>query len=232
MTEAIMVYSAVMRAQLDKLNSVAQNTSNANSTGYLHESSFINSNSFLNLLSSADANAALSNSRATSLGALKLTNSPLDLALASDHWFVLESEGTNLITRNGAFSVSSEGYLMLGEHRVMGMSGPIQQISRDAVVHADGSIYLNGELLNKLKIVSISSGNGLLSYGDGIYRSDEVQDASESPKVVQGALVNSNVDLESDMTKVIETTRHIEMLQRAMSAYDDMMDVGINQLGK
>lgn len=232
MTEPIMAYSAVMRAQLDRLNSVAQNTSNANSTGYLHESSFISSDAFLNLLSSANSNAVLSNSRSTSLGALKLTNSPLDLALASDHWFVLESDGDNLITRNGAFSVSSEGYLMLDEYKVMGMSGPIQQVSRDMIVHADGSIYLNGELINKLKIVSIPSGNGLVSYGDGIYKSDGVQDASDPPKVVQGALVNSNVNLEADMTKVIETTRHIEMLQRAMSAYDDMMDVGINQLGK
>lgn len=232
MTEPIMVYSAVMRAQLNRLNSVAQNTSNANSVGYLHESSFVSPNSFLNLLSNSSAVSNLSSSHATNLGALKLTSSPLDLALASDHWFVLESEGNNLLTRNGNFSVSNDGYLMLDSYKVMGMSGPIERVSRDIIVHADGSIYLNGELVNKLKVVSISSGNGLTSYGNGIYQSDEIIEVTESPKIVQGALISSNVDLEEDMTKVIETTRHIEMLQRAMSAYDDMMDVGINQLGK
>ncbi len=55
---------------------------------------------------------------------------------------------------------------------------------------------------------------------------------NKNTEVVQGALVGSNVSLESDMTKVIETSRHIEMLQRAMSAYDNMLDTGINKIGK
>ncbi len=232
MTESIMVYSAIMRAQLNRLNSVAQNTSNTNSVGYLHESSFISPDSFLNLLSNPNVDSGLDRSHATSLGALKLTGSPLDFALATDHWFVLESEGNNLVTRNGNFSISNDGYLMLDSYKVMGVSGPIEQVSRDIVIHADGSIYLKGELINKLKVVAVSSGDGLTSYGNGIYQSDEITESAEAPKIIQGALVTSNVNLEEDMTKVIETTRHIEMLQRAMSAYDDMMDVGINQLGK
>ena len=55
---------------------------------------------------------------------------------------------------------------------------------------------------------------------------------AEQAKVVQGALTGSNVKLETDMTKMIEVSRHIEMMQRAMSAYDDVLDIGINQLGK
>jgi len=232
MTEAIMIYSAVMRAQLNRLNSVAQNASNVNSVGYLQESTYIDPNTFADLLAGSNPNVELTDARSTKLGALKLTNSPLDLAIASDHWFVLESNGDSLITRNGNFSISNDGYLVLGEHKVLGEAGPISSANANIAVRADGSIYLGEEFIGKLKIVSIPANEKLVSLGNGIYKSNSINESGGAPKIVQGALVGANVDLESDMTKVIETTRHIEMLQRAMSAYDDMIDVGINQLGK
>ncbi len=34
------------------------------------------------------------------------------------------------------------------------------------------------------------------------------------------------------MVKIMELSRHIESLQRAVNAYDNLLDSGINQLGK
>jgi Domain of unknown function (DUF1078). len=36
----------------------------------------------------------------------------------------------------------------------------------------------------------------------------------------------------TDMVKMMEVSRHVETLQRALSAYDGLLNSGINQLGK
>ena len=50
MTEPIAIYSGLMRMQIDRLNSLAENTGNANSVGYLQESNHIDPNKFISLL--------------------------------------------------------------------------------------------------------------------------------------------------------------------------------------
>ena len=48
MTDPIMAYSAVMRTQIERLNSIANNAGNVNSTGILQERTTIDNNQFQN----------------------------------------------------------------------------------------------------------------------------------------------------------------------------------------
>jgi flagellar basal-body rod protein FlgF len=232
MTDPIMTYSGLMRMQIDRLNSIAENTSNVNSVGYLQESNYVDPNQFVSLLQGGRYTGGYKSTHSTQLGALKITNSNTDIALASDHWFVVSLDGKSALTRNGNFSISPEGTLMLGNYFVMGESGKIQNLSKDFQVAADGTITTDKKVVDKIKIITKDPGAEMTSQGNGIYITNGAIAKAEDPKVIQGALNNSNVSLESDMTKMIEITRHIESVQRAMSAYDDMLNVGINQLGK
>lgn len=227
-----MAYASVMRAQIDRLDAVAQNASNLNSVGYLQQNSTINPESFLNLLAGNEKKSHFDNNFNQSLGSLKITNTNTDIGLASPDWFVLDGLDKTYITRNGRFSLSKDGFLMLGEHRVIGLSGPIKGVTEGFEVRSNGAIYIGEQYLDTMKIVSLSEINQLTPIGNGIYSLTGDVIETENGKVVQGALVNANVDLESDMTKMIQITRHIEMLQRSMSAYGDMLDTGINQIGK
>lgn len=233
MTEPIMKYAAIMRAQIDSLNSIAQNASNSNTAGYLQESSSIKSSQFLNIITDKNQSGFLEKNYNQDLAGLRITNVGTDIGLLSNSWFSLNSDGNALITRNGRFRVSIDGYLMLGDYQIMGESGPISGLTTsDFEVRSDGSIYQNQKYVGKIKTITIGEDTQLTSIGHGIYSTDGVVVESKNTEVVQGALVGSNVSLESDMTKVIETSRHIEMLQRAMSAYDNMLDTGINKIGK
>lgn len=233
MTDPIMAYSNVMRTQIDRLNSIANNASNVNSTGYLQEKTSVGGAQFQTLLQGGELQKSHSISRDTKIGALSVTNVETNFALATNDWFQLESpNGTTAITRNGNFKLSSDGYLMLGDLKVLGDSGPVGQLENGFKVHADGSIYSGNTYINKLKLVSITDNRELTSLGNGVYSSNEVVAEAINPKVVQGALVSSNVDIQGDMTKMVEVTRHVEMLQRAMSAYNDLLDVGVNKIGK
>jgi flagellar basal-body rod protein FlgF len=234
MTDPIMAYSAVMRTQIERLNSIANNAGNVNSTGFLQERTSIDNNQFQQLLQSADPRTSYSISRDLKIGALNVTGAPTNLAITTDDWFQVELEGRagTGITRNGNFSISKEGNLMLNNFKVVGASGPISNLNRDFKVHADGSIFIGEQYVDRLKLVNIKSNTSLTSLGNGVYVTDEEVVDAKDAKVVQGALVSSNVDIQTDMTKMIEISRHVEMLQRAMSAYNDLLDVGVNKIGK
>jgi flagellar basal-body rod protein FlgG len=49
---------------------------------------------------------------------------------------------------------------------------------------------------------------------------------------MQGALERSNVDPAEQTVRLMETTRHAESVQRAISIYDKAMGIGINSLGE
>ena len=49
--------------------------------------------------------------------------------------------------------------------------------------------------------------------------------------LVQGALEQSNVDVADETIRLMETTRHLESIQRAISTYDKVLEVGINRIG-
>lgn len=232
MTEPIMTYSSLMRMQIDRLNSIAENTSNANSTGYLQESNYIDPNQFVSLLQGGEYKGGYKSTHSNQLGGLKITNLNSDIALASDHWFMVSLDGQNALTRNGNFHISSDGKLMLGKYFVMGESGNIQNLSKNFQVDSDGTLTVDNQAIDKIKIVGKDPKAEMISKGNGVYITSGSVTVEEKPKVIQGALNNSNVNLESDMTRMIEITRHIESIQRAMSAYDDMLNIGINQLGK
>jgi flagellar basal body rod protein FlgG len=226
-----MSYAGVMRAQIDRLDTVAQNASNTNSPGYLQQSSMPTTNDFLSLVQAESKRPEQKIFHSREIGSLHITNRNTDVGVVSEDWFMLDGP-ENLVTRNGRFSISTDGYLQLDNFKVMGESGPISNLSNEFSVRSDGSIYVNDKYIDKLKLVSFNKDQSLQSLGNGLYKVEGGLSKSQAPKVVQGALTGSNVSLESDMTKMIEITRHVEMLQRAMSAYNDMLQVGINQLGK
>lgn len=232
MPDPIMAYSNMMRVQIDRLNAIAQNSSNVNSTGYLQETSQVGSQHFLAILQGAASAGHLDAHHITKLGTIKVTGNSTDMALSSDHWFVVR-HGTSLyITRNGSFSVNAEGELRLGDYSVMGEAGPIVGLSKEFFVSGDAMLYAEGSPIDKLQLVRVERHAKLTSIGNGVYRAETIWDKGGQPAIVQGALNNSNVDIQSDMTRMIEITRQIESLQRAMSAYNDVLNVGINQLGK
>lgn len=232
MSDPIMVYSAFMRMEIDRLNSIAGNTSNTNSAGYLHETTSIDPEKFLSLLQGDKATDAYIKHKSTDLGALKITGRGSDVALTTDDWFVVSLDGKEFVTRNGAFNLSASGELKLGSYKVVADGGEIHGVTNNFRIHANGDIYSEEKYVDTIKLVKLPKGFQLHSVGGGVYQFEGKYEPAENPKVIQGALVNSNVDLASDMTRMIEITRHIESIQRAISAYDSILDTGINELGK
>jgi flagellar basal body rod protein FlgG len=231
MSDLILQLSEVMRAEVKSLDLAAHNAANLATPGYRSERTVLDGGGFLNQLtqSSPMLRAAISQQD----GPLQITGASTDLAIRGAGWFALETPDGILLTRDGRFHLDSNGSLV-GHHgyAVLAEQGVTFGLAPDFSVSADGSLTSHGQQTSKLRLVQARDGSQLIARGDGLYMYKGELSGSAQAAVIQGAYEMSNVDTAADMLHLMRTTRHIETLQRSISAYDQMLSTGINQLGK
>lgn len=221
MPNALQAISRSLGNDVQKLATISQNVANLNTTGYRGARAVPDFQDQTALRTSIDQRD----------GGLLQSDRSLDLALRGAGFFVIEREGRFLLTRSGAFHVDAQGFLVTARgDRVQGLGGPLSIGADDVRVDARGELW-DGELsLGVLQIVSVADATRLSAASDGAYKYEGAQ-AQWDGSVIQGALERTNVDPAEETVRLIETTRHAESLQRAISIYDRAMDVGINSLG-
>lgn len=234
MSDLIMQLAGVIQRDIDSLKAVSQNVANANTPGYRSERTF-NVMSTERGRSGGAAGLAMVQTQTainTDGGALQHTGRVTDLALSGDAWFVLMTPQGAALSRDGRFKVDNSGYLVSDDgHQVLGTEGPLRVSAGVLKVDADAQVSVDGQSLGRLNLVRVGSPQQLQALGRGLYAADSAVSAKEFA-LHQGWLERSNVAMGSDMVKMMEVSRHVETMQRALSAYDGMLDRGINQLGK
>lgn len=164
-------------------------------------------------------------------GVLAQTSNDLDIALRGPGFFVVERDGRMLLARAGALRTDAEGRLVTaGGDVAIGYGGAIQMTAGKVRFERDGQIFVDDRGVGQLQIVAVADPSRLLPAGNGAYAYDG--DLAEwKGSVVQGALERANVDAAEETVRLMETTRHAESVQRAISIYDKAMDAGVNQIG-
>jgi flagellar basal-body rod protein FlgF len=232
MSDFIMQLAGVMRTESDSLDALAHNAANTMTPGYRSQYPTLNATG-LSSIQKAAATGSSSNSAVSNRdGALKVTGIKTHLALRGDGWFVVETKDGPRLTRNGQFHVSPEGALLdSAGNAVLADGGPLVGIDGDFSVIADGSVSARGKNIARIRIVIPNGQGDLQPAGGSLYSYSGELAASKSAAVVQGAYELSNVDTASDMLLLMRTTRHIQSLQRSISAYSGAVGNGISQLG-
>ena len=189
-------------------------------------------------------------------GSLKQTENPFDLALEGDGFLTVLLPGGERYTRNGSFLLNDEGFLVTkrGEF-VMGENGPIKIKKNNFVIDQDGVIYQNStfagderrlvsleenewenlERVDRLKIVDFKRPRYLKKVGDSFWRATEESGPAEisagdlRPKVRQGFLESSNVNVVTEMVQMIEVQRTYEANQKMIQTQDSLLGRLINE---
>lgn len=236
-------YSAAsgMLYQQKKLNSIANNIGNLNTTGYKRESVVPTTfeQEYLHRLeygkyTKAGANATpmvLVDDVVTDyeMGAFGQTGRTVDMALESEGFFVVDVDGEYMLTRNGNFAIDEEGYLVLpGAGRVQGMQGDIMVQNVNFTVQPNGTIVSDlGGVVDTLYVAVPGEDVELERQLNGLYASKEesldtagVYVPIENPKVLQGVLERSNVDMNREITAMVEAQRNFNTVNAAISIVD------------
>jgi flagellar basal-body rod protein FlgF len=192
-----------------------------------------------------------------SIGTPKTTNQPTDIALVGQNlplnpttnqpqgalfFTVKQPDGEIRYTRNGSFSIDGLNRLVTAEGNfVLNQNGqPITLQSNSFTVESDGSIIQNGKKTATLGMAYSSNPNKQLEKdGEGLYKTSGT--AARLPmaqattgvsfQLKQGALEQSNVQLDSAMTDLMTAYRSFQANQQVLKAYDSTLDLAANKVG-
>jgi flagellar basal-body rod protein FlgF/flagellar basal-body rod protein FlgG len=131
-----------------------------------------------------------------------------------------------MYTRNGSLQVSGKGQLVTAAgDPVLGAKGPISLPPGSVSISPDGTISSNGAVVGQLKVVEFPAGTELSSAGDNYYSAPaNVAKAATNSTVQQGMLEGSNVNPVASMVELISAQRSAEMMQRAVSMFNNEID--------
>lgn len=223
MTDTLQAISQALSNDVRTLTTISHNVANISTPGYRG----------VRAVPQFDTAAGLREVTVLRDGGLAQTARPLDLALQGSGFFTVERGGQVLLVRAGAFRADRDGWLVTAAgDRVLGTAGPIAMpAAGDVRVDGDGSLWQGAQALGQLQLVTVADAAQLRPAGAGAFAFEGALVPAQV-QVVQGALERSNVEPADEMLRLMETTRHAESVQRAMSIYDKAMDVGINKLGE
>jgi flagellar basal-body rod protein FlgF len=159
-------------------------------------------------------------------GPLQHTGGPLDLAIDGDGFFSVQTDQGVRYTRNGAFSINTDGVLATADgDPVLGEGGEIAIDGSDVQFDASGNVMVDGSEIDKLRIVKISDLTALRKIGKTLFQLDENRGAEEPLDyggVQQGFLEGSNVNAVKAMTELIEVQRGYESYQKMIQTMGDL----------
>ncbi len=166
------------------------------------------------------------------VGALHETGNKTDLALQGPGYFSVQTATGEAYTRNGSFSLDAQQRLVTGDgNPVLGQNGPIVINSPNWEVTPNGGVKVNGTTVDTLKIVTLPANIEPAQLGGSLVSAPGAQPAA-TIKVQQGALEGSNVNIVSEMVRMLYLTRQFESNQRAMTAQDSTLDRTVNDVGR
>lgn len=234
---------AGLAAQTQALELVAHNLANLSTTGYRGEQT-----TFRSLLTGQGAaggnalNAAvndfgvLGGSRLDlASGSLAPTGNPLDVAVAGSGFFTVQSAEGVLYTRDGGFHLTPAGQLVTSQgDAVLGEQGPVTLPSGNVAISSDGTISVDGSVVDRLRLAEFSPGTNLTAVGNATYSAPEGSAlVAADSSVNQGMLEGSNVSTTEGVMQLITVQRNAEMLARALSALDGQLNqVAVQDLPK
>ena len=255
MYEAMMIAATGLQNQQRRLDTIANNVANVNSTAYKSARLDFKDALYTSGIVPAKPRTPEGNQqkghgimiagieRDFSTGNMQITERSLDVAIEGEGFFELgDGSGSVAYTRNGAFSLSTEengDYLVNGDglyvHDADGGRIQVPYGTNTISVNPDGTITfiaLEEETTVRLGIYTFRNITGLESMGNGTY-SESVASGEKLPKegsvtIRQGSLEGSNVNLSEEMTRLIRTQRTFQLSSRALTTADEMEGIANN----
>ncbi|MES2744575.1 MAG: flagellar basal-body rod protein FlgF [Bdellovibrionota bacterium] len=164
------------------------------------------------------------------------THNKYDVMLEGEGFLAVQTSEGARYTRAGNLSLSNDGILISKNgDPILGEKGLISVRSTDFEINQQGEIFQDGQLVDKLKLVTFDNPKELEKVGNNNYffGGDETTiKSADGLRVQQGFLEGSNVNAIKSMTSMIVAHRSYEAYQKAVANYDKMMEKSSNTIGQ
>lgn len=219
--------AAAMQMLERKQQVLANNLANASTRGFKAETAF--ARLMDNQLAKTDTALDLT------AGSLTETHNTLDLAVEGDGFFVTNTPNGERFVRNGSFRLDPERQLVDERgNAVLGEDGPIVLPTGTVEIGADGTVKVNGRVLQRLRLERVAVGAQLQHEGGTQFVPDASRQAIPPAErtVKQGFLEESNVNTMSAMTDMLAVLHRYGAAQKALSTIDAARGTSVNDLAK
>ena len=247
MTDVISLSEAGMVNSLHRLTLISHNLANANTNGFrrdiaLSEPFQVRLEQLMSasgeLFSSGQSDRMVPQTRSVldvASGSLRYTGNALDFAIEGDGYFEFSGPNGVRYSRRGVFTQDAAGQLVTADGlTVQGLSGPLRLSNGEPRVDREGVIWIDEKHVGQLKIAHFADPTKLEKVGDNYLRIGGASIVENAPPSVvrQGHVEGSNVDAMTEMVGMMSTLRHLEITQRVVTGYDEIMDTAIKTIGE
>lgn len=261
MPSALHIAQTGLDAQQTRMSVIANNLANVSTTGYKRSRA-----SFEDLLYETVSQPGGSSSQNTELpsglmlgsgvrtvstqkiftqGSLIRTDSSLDVAIQGRGFLqILLPDGTTAYTRDGSFSLNSQGQMVTSTGYELDPSVTIPSETVSVTIGNDGTVSALSagstapSQIGTLQLADFINPQGLQPIGQNLFKETI---ASGSPQtstpglnglgtLIQGSLESSNVNVVEELVNMIETQRAYEMNSKAIQTVDEMLQFVSQQL--
>jgi flagellar basal-body rod protein FlgF len=168
-------------------------------------------------------------------GTLKVTGSPLDLALAGDGFFVVETPDGEKLSRGGSFRMNDQGQVTdAAGNRLLGEGGPIVPGQGTIEIGRGGAVRVDGRIVAQLRLERVPPDVRLQHDAGTLFLPDPAREPldPEARQVRQGTLEESNVNSVSALVDMISIQRAYSAVQKAVHTLDGIRSTISNEIGK
>lgn len=233
MSEAIIEALRALQSDLHQVELLSQNIANQGTPGY---------RAVETAARPFDVNSARGlqpqqpvTSLSATAGPLVRTDNENDIAVTDGGFLQVEGgrDGRVALVRGGTIEFDQEGLPTINGRRLVESGATVS--ANTPILHLvaqSGAQNLVHESL--VRPVTISSTSALELVEPGVYEiaPEFVSDADTRVSVLQGYVEQSNVNSSQVVVQMMELSKHVESVQRAMRAIDEMIGSGINELGR
>jgi len=168
-------------------------------------------------------------------GSFQQTGNNTDLAIEGAGFFAVMTDIGEQYTRDGGFVVDGTGRLVTTEGwQVLGEGGPIVVGSDDFQADAMGNVFSGGEWVERLRIVDFADTDALRKAGDNLFVNPDPENAivDAETRIRQGYIEGSNVEVQREITDMLEAFRRYESSQQILRMMDETLGRTVNDLGR
>ena len=172
--------------------------------------------------------------REQAAGPLVHTANPLDLAITGPGFFTVQSKAGPMLTRAGRFELQADGTVADADGNALldtaGQKLRVAAADTSLQVSGDGTLSSENGRLGRIGVVQPADANRMQAVGNELLSTATATAPVPQPKIVNGALEQSNVQAVAETSRMMNGLREFQFVSQFVEAEGQRQQTAIDKL--